>query len=561
MPSDLPQQQSSSLQQQSSSLVKLGVSEPLNSQSQLQKLPPQPVVPQHQPPPIQPPQQQQSQHQPQVQSQQPSSNYLVHNSSVTTASQKHHGGNLPQNSTSSRNEMLGDTSGGQYDTASLSSQNPQMNARTSRDSLKYEDQVIQSELQMMMMRDSMKMSQNYSRQTSLPVGGNSIPHSAVSNGFSSDNSIGLPTSGDHGLGGPVSSVGGSLSHMPAMSVGNLPLSSVGSHQSLLQNISMMNSSLDELSSASSLPYSHNSVMPSLHDISASHMGDGNLPDLKMAGLETSLGYNFGTGQMQSMSQDVSGGLMHQQSHHQPQGSVEVASLQNYINVQKKSISQSLPETPKMSMSNSGSAASLNKAKVTPKNLSSWSSLAQSSANPANPSPSLKSANDSFAQFRKAAKEKAAKKQQMMEQQELRRQQKEAVEKERARAEQDRERARREEELLEKAMEQMKEKEGRLSQDSQRREIVKNPNLGSKIGVPSSASSSPQIGGSQSMTPTPLQSPHISTPSPSVDPTKLSDRDRQKLREQERRRREAMAGKIDMNHQSDLMAEFEEQCGK
>lgn len=43
-----------------------------------------------------------------------------------------------------------------------------------------------------------------------------------------------------------------------------------------------------------------------------------------------------------------------------------------------------------------------------------------------------------------------------------------------------------------------------------------------------------------MTPTPLQSPHISTPSPSVDPTKLSDRDRQKLREQERRRREAVS---------------------
>lgn len=277
----------------------------------------------------------------------------------------------------------------------------------SSDTMKYEDTMIHSELQAMM-RDS-KMNQNYSRQPAMshPLGGN-MPHSAVSNGFSDTGGLGIPVTRSHGSANAGSTVGGSLSHMPPMS-GNLPLPSVGGAQGLLQNIGLMNSSLDDLSGGvtlpgTSIPFAQNSVMGS-HDLSS----DGGLPDLKMAGLETSLGYNFGSSQLQSMSQQditsaVGGAMMHAQAHHPSQGATDISALQGYMNVQKKPLAQVMPETPKMSM---GNAASLAKAKVTPKNLSSWSSLAQSSANPANPSPSIKSANDSFAQFRKAAKEKEA----------------------------------------------------------------------------------------------------------------------------------------------------------
>lgn len=83
--------------------------------------------------------------------------------------------------------------------------------------------------------------------------------------------------------------------------------------------------------------------------------------------------------------------------------------------------------------------------------------------------------------------------------------------------------------------------------------------GPKVATPMTASTSPH---QQLATPAGPPSSHPpATPTSSVDVARQSDRDRQKLREQERRRREAMAGQIDMNRQSDLMAAFEEQCGK
>jgi len=53
------------------------------------------------------------------------------------------------------------------------------------------------------------------------------------------------------------------------------------------------------------------------------------------------------------------------------------------------------------------------------------------------------------------------------------------------------------------------------------------------------------------------SPASDSNSPSATANSISDRDRQRQREQERRRREAMTTQIDMNRQSDIMANFEE----
>ena len=122
--------------------------------------------------------------------------------------------------------------------------------------------------------------------------------------------------------------------------------------------------------------------------------------------------------------------------------------------------QSLPETPK-----SNPYSGPGKPRPTPKNLSSWSSLAQSPV-PAPSTAALKtSASDSFAQFKKVAKEKQTRQRQILEQQEQRRMQKEAVEKERARQEAEKERARLEEEGLERAHEETKEQASRTGFNS------------------------------------------------------------------------------------------------
>lgn len=96
-----------------------------------------------------------------------------------------------------------------------------------------------------------------------------------------------------------------------------------------------------------------------------------------------------------------------------------------------------------------------------KNASSWSSLAQSSNSPQNPTPvsgnTTSSASntrqqvmDSFKAFQKQAKEKADREKQRLESLELKRQQKEQAEKERLRVENERRREKEEEDALEKA---------------------------------------------------------------------------------------------------------------
>ncbi|KAK8753368.1 hypothetical protein OTU49_004105, partial [Cherax quadricarinatus] len=390
-----------------------------------------------------------------------------------------------------------------------------------------------------------------------------LPHASVSNGFSGDMPLGMAQSLVHSLAG-IGAIAGlsGLSNLgptgleglsSAVSVGMLPG---------LEAVSSSNAAMSVSISSNAVP-SHNQMMASGHDSQQdipSHLPETSLADLKAAGLDTSLGYFPSVSQAQG---DPS--MMHKQTEEELQADAQAAlqrehaeasALATYLAAQDKKMHSSAPETPK-----SSGGASFNKPKPTPKNLSSWSSLAQSAVPSPTASTSLKtSASDSFAQFKRVAKEKEARQRQIIEQQEQRRQQKEQVEKERARQEAERDRARLEEEALERAMEQAK--EARATQELQRREPVtirERAAPSAKVATPMTASTSPHP---QLATPAGPPSSHPpATPTSSHDNAKLSDRDRQKLREQERRRREAMAGQIDMNRQSDLMAAFEEQCGK
>ncbi|KAK7072788.1 hypothetical protein SK128_024416, partial [Halocaridina rubra] len=279
--------------------------------------------------------------------------------------------------------------------------------------------------------------------------------------------------------------------------------------------------------------SHNNPVIGAGDL-ASHLPEATLADLKAAGLDTSLGYYPPASQPQGdsslMRKQLEAELQPDPHALQDQHSTESALANYLVSDDKKSI-----PTPESSKNSGG--ISFNKPKHTPKNLSSWSSLAQSAVPSPTASTSLKtSASDSFAQFKRVAKEKEARQRQIIEQQEQRRQQKEQVEKERARQEAERERARIEEEALERALEQAK--EVRVTQEvihSKREPPPKErpPPVPAKVPTPVSTSPLPQV--AISVGP---PTSHASTPTSSHDNAKLSDRDRQKLREQERRRREA-----------------------
>ncbi|CAG9772952.1 unnamed protein product [Ceutorhynchus assimilis] len=180
----------------------------------------------------------------------------------------------------------------------------------------------------------------------------------------------------------------------------------------------------------------------------------------------------------------------------------------------------------------GAFPGYNKAKPDVKNASSWSSLAKASSPPnSNSGNSSKQQNmmqvmDSFKAFQNKAKEKADREKQRLETLELKRQQKEQAERERMRQEIERRREVEEQEALEKARQAVAEREKPV-QAQRVEELRSSPGEGSTS--PGSLSS-----GSD----------------------RISDRERQRLQEQERRRREVMANKIDMNMQSDLMAAFE-----
>jgi len=147
-------------------------------------------------------------------------------------------------------------------------------------------------------------------------------------------------------------------------------------------------------------------------------------------------------------------------------------------------------------------------------LSSWSSLAQNSLANSTNANKPKESLDSFQQFKRAAKEKQDR-QKLLEQQKLNQQ----------RAEKERQRLEKEKEEKEEASGRRK---GAISAGGNTEDNTNSP-LGSIS--PASGSSSPA--------------------------QNLNEREIQRRKEQERRRREAMAGQIDMNRQSDIMNKFEE----
>lgn len=147
-----------------------------------------------------------------------------------------------------------------------------------------------------------------------------------------------------------------------------------------------------------------------------------------------------------------------------------------------------------------------------KNANSWSSLANMSQTGTPQSARKETVTDSFAQFRKQAKEKEEREKALKQQEYYRRVQKEQAEKERQRREQEKQKEREENEALElihqKQRMEQRQREEELKLLQQREEVSR-------------------------------------------------QKERERLKEQERRRREALANRIDMNAQSDLMASFEE----
>ncbi|KAK9884638.1 hypothetical protein WA026_007476 [Henosepilachna vigintioctopunctata] len=160
-----------------------------------------------------------------------------------------------------------------------------------------------------------------------------------------------------------------------------------------------------------------------------------------------------------------------------------------------------------------------------KNASSWCSLGKVDSPQNAAGNSKQQVMDSFKAFQNKAKEKADREKQRLENLELKKQQKEQAEKERMRAEFERRKEREEEDALEKA----------------RKAVAEQPISTPRIEELRS-SSSPADGSL--------------SPSSQSSLTGNLDRERQRMLEQERRRREVMANKIDMNMQSDLMAAFE-----
>jgi len=172
------------------------------------------------------------------------------------------------------------------------------------------------------------------------------------------------------------------------------------------------------------------------------------------------------------------------------------------------------QEPSSSIASPPDQVSKNSSQVANKGLAnSWATLTKSSQS----STKAPVAKDTFAAFKKQAKDKEDKQKMLQIQQEQRRMQKEQEEKERLRVERERQ----------------KDLEADDALDRVRRSQQQSMSPVEDFGTPS-----PSSQGSAS----PAQS--------------LSERERLRKREQERRRREAQAGRIDMNRQSDIMANFE-----
>nr|XP_006825302.1 PREDICTED: bromodomain-containing protein 4A-like [Saccoglossus kowalevskii] len=138
-----------------------------------------------------------------------------------------------------------------------------------------------------------------------------------------------------------------------------------------------------------------------------------------------------------------------------------------------------------------------------RNIGSWSNLAKADVNVSSGATTVlhSTARTSYKQFQRQAREKEERERALRTQEESRRQQREIVERDRIRQERERQREKEEDDALERA------------RHTQKEELQKQQSK--------------------------------------------SQMERERRREQERRRREAMAGAIDMNRQSDIMANFEE----
>ncbi|CAG2111653.1 unnamed protein product, partial [Medioppia subpectinata] len=208
------------------------------------------------------------------------------------------------------------------------------------------------------------------------------------------------------------------------------------------------------------------------------------------------------------------------------GPFESYSSVSPANGEKKESSKSLSSTPSMSQSSPSVMSSNKKPNASEskgKNLGmgGWGALAKPTSGAGGSSVKPPSAENSFEMFRKQAKEKQDKQNQLKIQQEVRRKTQEREERERLRQEKERLREKEEDEALEKA---------RKAQLQQIDEMNRNQSSNSS---PASGSGSPGQGISQ------------------------TERERLRQREKERRMREARAQQIDLNRQSEVMANFEE----
>jgi len=201
----------------------------------------------------------------------------------------------------------------------------------------------------------------------------------------------------------------------------------------------------------------------------------------------------------------------------PFDSLSSSSPTNGEKKDSKSLSTSLSQSSVMSSKQQSNAG-----EPKMKSLGGWSNLAQS-ASGGSGSVSKDLAQNSFEMFRKKASEREMQQKQRQEAQRLQKQQKELQIKERQRQEREKQREREEEEALEKA---------RKAQQMQIEEINRQ-NQSSTSSSPASGSGSPSQGISQ------------------------TERERLKREAMERRAKQARAGQIDLNRQSEVMANFEE----
>ncbi|XP_013880121.1 bromodomain-containing protein 4 isoform X2 [Austrofundulus limnaeus] len=166
-------------------------------------------------------------------------------------------------------------------------------------------------------------------------------------------------------------------------------------------------------------------------------------------------------------------------------------------------------------------------------MSSWANLGQKQTS--TPLSGVKSSSDSFEQFRRALREKE-------EREKALKAQAEQAEKDRLRREQDKLRGRDEEDVTEPPRRVHEEPRARLEQQHVQAPSQPQPPQIHPEAQPAVIQQPPQP-------PTP--------PQPATQNSLDQHREIARLKEQERRRREAMAATIDMNFQSDIMAIFEE----